>query len=340
MALRAVLAGCGAMSAGWIEAARQIPELALVGFADPDLARAEAAAIAWGGEARVAPDARALIDAEHPDLLFDVAVPATRHALVAEALASGCHVLTEKPMAETLDQARDLIARAAAAGRLHAVVQNRRYIAPIRRIRRLVGAGAIGPLTSLHCDFFLAPHFGGFREEMAHVLLLDMAIHTFDAARCLSGLDATAVYCREWNPAGSWFARDSSAAAIFDMGQGVLFTYRGSWVAKGLRTSWESAWRIQGEHGSILWDGHEDIRAVRVAAPRSHLFDTDYALDIPALDPADRIGGHFGVLKDFVAAVKSGMPPETAGVDNIKSLAMVMGAIESAETGQRVTISL
>jgi predicted dehydrogenase len=175
---------------------------------------------------------------------------------------------------------------------------------------------------------------------MAHVLLLDMAIHTFDAARCMSGLDATAVYCREWNPPGSWFARDSSAAAVFEMQQGVIFTYRGSWIAKGLGTSWESAWRIQGERGCIVWDGHDDIRAVRVDEPRQGLFDTDYAIEIPPLDPADRIGGHLGVLQDFVAGVKAGLPPETAGADNIKSLAMVMGATESAESGQRVTLSL
>jgi predicted dehydrogenase len=339
MTLRAVLAGCGAMSAGWIKAARQIPDLAIVGFADLDLTRAEAAATSWGQPARVARDAVALIDAERPDLVFDVAVPAARHALVSTALARGCHVLTEKPMAETLEQARDLISRAAAAGRIHAVVQNRRYISALRRIRRLLATGTLGPVTSLHCDFFLAPHFGGFREEMAHVLLLDMAIHTFDAARCLAGIDAAAVYCREWNPPGSWFAHDSSAAAIFDMDQGITFTYRGSWVARGLGTSWESSWRIQGERGSIVWNGHDDLRAVTVDAPRQGLFDTDYPIDIPPLDPADRIGGHLGVLQDFVAAAKSGIPPETHGADNIKSLAMVMGAIESAETGQRVTIS-
>ncbi len=63
------------------------------------------------------------------------------------------------------------------------MIQNRRYIANVRRIRRFLDSGAIGTPTSIHCDFFIAPHFGGFREEMGHVLLLDMAIHTFDAAR-------------------------------------------------------------------------------------------------------------------------------------------------------------
>jgi len=43
-------------------------------------------------------------------------------------------------------------------------------------------------------------------------------------------------------------------------------------------------------------------------------------IEVPALDPRDRIGGHLGVIQDFVAAVKDGTQPETAGTDNINSL--------------------
>jgi predicted dehydrogenase len=338
MTLKAVLAGCGAMSAGWIDAAAQLPELEIVGFADLDLSRAQAAADRQSHPARAHRDIAVLIDDLQPDVVFDVAVPSARHALVSFALSRGCHVLTEKPMAETMDQARDLVASAETAARIHTVIQNRRYLAPLRRIRRLLASGVLGRVTSLHCDFFLAPHFGGFREAMDHVLLLDMAIHTFDAARCLSGLDATAVYCREWNPPGSWYTQGSSAAAVFELTDGVIFTYRGSWCARGLGTSWESAWRIVCERGTLVWDGHDSISAEIADAPRGRLFDTDYPIELPPLDPADRVGGHLGVLQDFVAAVQGGPPPETRGKDNIKSLAMVMGAIRSTETGRRVLI--
>jgi predicted dehydrogenase len=339
MVLRAVLAGCGAMSAGWIDAAKQLPEVEIIGFADLDAARAGEAAARWGRPAATGRDAAEMIAQLRPDILFDVAVPAARHALVSAALALGCHVLTEKPMAETMEQARDLLARARAAERVHAVVQNRRYIAPIRRIRRLLASDVLGPVTSLHCDFFLAPHFGGFRESMRHVLLLDMAIHTFDAARCLSAQDAEAVYCREWNPPGSWFEHASSAAAIFELSGGAMFSYRGSWVAQGLPTSWESAWRIIGQNGSLTWDGHEDIRAEIVGPPRTHLFDTPQPVEIPPLAPEDGIGGHLGVMRDFLRAAAGGPPPETRGADNIQSFAMVMAAIASAESGQRISLA-
>jgi predicted dehydrogenase len=247
-------------------------------------------------------------------------------------------VLSEKPMAETMDDARDLVARARGAGKLHAVVQNRRYLGQVRRIARFLRSGALGEVTSVHADFFLAPHFGGFREEMDHVLLLDMAIHGFDAMRAMTGLAARNVYCREWNPPGSWYRHGASAAAIFELENSAVFTYRGSWCADGLGTAWECEWRIVGTNGTLIWDGRDGVKAETRKKKRKDLFDKLSAIPVPPLDPADRIGGHHGVLSDFVRAVREAHEPETVGSDNIRSLAMALGAIASAEAGRRVDI--
>ena len=309
MRLKAALVGCGAMSTTWLAAAAQVEGLSIVGLADLDTPRAQAVAARHGlHDAVVTDDLAQLLQRTRPDMLFDLVVPTARHGVVSVGLAAGCHVLSEKPMAETLDQARDLIARAVAAGRLHAVVQNRRYLESVRRIAALLAAGAIGELTSVHADFFLAPHFGGFREEMDHVLLMDMAIHAFDALRCMTGRAAQAVYCREWNPRGSWFRQGSSALAIFELDNGALFSYRGSWCAVGGATSWECGWRFVGTQGSLLWDGHAQIRTEVATGARTGLFDEVAALP-PAAEPvAGRVGGHLGVLQDFVAAVRGGPP--------------------------------
>ena len=340
MELKAALVGCGAMSRAWLQAVAKIPDLKIVGLADLDPARAEGRAAEFAlADVVIAKDVRALIAESAPDLLFDVVVPSARHAVVAAGLAAGCHVLSEKPMAENLADARDMIARARAAGRIHAVVQNRRYLAGVRRIARALRSGAIGDIASVHADFFLAPHFGGYREEMDHVLLLDMAIHGFDALRCMTGMTASGVYCREWNPPHSWYRQGSSAAAIFDLDRGAVFVYRGSWCAQGLATSWECAWRFVGTHGALTWDGADQIRLEIVGeGKREDLFDPLQPVDPPPSAPEDRVGGHFGVLSDFVAAVRGGGEPETVGHDNIRSLAMVLGAIQSAEAGRRIDI--
>jgi predicted dehydrogenase len=339
MRLRAALIGCGNMSRTWLEAAGRIDDLEIVGLADLDSRRAQRRAEEFNLRSPViAEGVEELLAKAKPELLFDVVVPGARHDVVAAGLSAGCHVLSEKPMAESMDDARDLIARAHAAGRIHAIVQNRRYLAAVRRIARFLRSGALGDLASIHADFFLAPHFGGFREQMDHVLLLDMAIHGFDAMRCMTGLTATGVYCREWNPKHSWYRQGSSAAAIFDLEGGAIFSYRGSWCAEGLGTGWECAWRVNGSKGSLCWDGGSVLKAEIGGGQRTGLFDEVRQIPVPPLDPSDRIDGHLGVLTDFVRAVREGTEPETVGRDNIRSLAMALGAIDSADAGRPVEI--
>ena len=330
------------MSRGWLKALAE-PGLAgkveIVGFVDTD----PAAAVRLRDEsgltsATTGADLAAVLDAAKPDLLFDIVVPTGRHDVVATGLAHGCHVLSEKPMAASLGEARELVRVAAEAGRIHAVVQNRRYIPGVRRIRRLIESGVLGDITALHADFFIGAHFGGFRDAMQNVLLLDMAIHTFDAARFMAGRDARAVYCHEVNPRGSWYAHGAAANAIFELADDVTFTYRGSWAAEGAHTSWESSWRIIGTRGTLLWDGAERFEA--------HVVDGDTgfhrplaAIEVPPPTDLAQTHGHASVIAEFIDSIETGRRPETAGSDNINSLAMVFAAIESARTHTRQPIA-
>ena len=77
------------------------------------------------------------------------------------------------------------------------------------------GSGAIGDLVAVHSDFFIGAHFGGFRDVMDHVLILDMTIHSFDQVRFITGRNAERVYCHEWTPRHSWHKHGPSASAIF-----------------------------------------------------------------------------------------------------------------------------
>lgn len=344
MAFTAVLAGCGSMSRGWLSAIAEHPllqgKVQVVGLVDLDRAIAESRAAEFDlGDAVIGTDLDAVLGRTKPDLLFDVVIPAARADVVATGLRHGCHVLSEKPMATSLEAGKRMMAQAKAAGRVHAVVQNRRFIAGVRRIRRLIESGAIGQLASLNCDFFIGAHFGGFRDEMENVLLLDMAIHTLDAARFMSGKTPEAVYCLETNPPGSWYRHGAAANAIFEFSDNVVFNYRGSWAAEGANTSWESAWRIIGSKGTLLWDGADSFMASVVASDSGFLRDLT-EIDVPPPADEDQTHGHASVIAEFIAAIETGRPPETVSSDNIKSLAMVFAAIESARTGQRVPITV
>lgn len=336
--IRAVMVGCGGITRSWLTPLQSMDNVQIVGLVDivEANARARADEYALSG-AVVGSDLASVLKSTQPEVVFNCTIPEAHAPVTIEALEYGCHVLQEKPLADSLDNARRMIAVADRENRILAVIQNRRYDPNIRRLRHLVKSEAVGPLTTANCDFYLGAHFGGFRDHMAHVLLLDMAIHTFDAARLITGSNPVAVYCKEWNPAGSWYDRDSSAVAIFEMTGGLVYTYRGSWCSEGLNTTWECDWHLVGQNGSIRWDGATGIEAERVASTGTFRSALE-AVPVPEIDPGDKVGGHGGVIREFLRCVRSGEQPETQAIDNLHSLEMVFGAIESAETGRVVTI--
>jgi len=334
-ATTAVLVGCGGIARTWMRAAGAMDDVEMVGFVDIVEEAARRCAVESGHvDALVGTDLVAVLEATRPEVVFNCTVPEAHYSVTMEALARGCHVLGEKPLADSMEHAREMVQAAERAGRLFAVMQNRRYDPHIRRFRALLESGAIGGLTTLNCDFYIGAHFGGFRDHMEHVLLLDMAIHTFDQARLISGADPVSVYCKEWNPRGSWFDHDASAVAVFEMTDDIVYTYRGSWCAEGLNTTWEADWHAVGETGSARWDGADGYRAQAVAVAGG--FRSEWAdVDVPEVDVEGKSGGHAGCIREFIRCVREGGTPETVASDNIKSLAMVLGAIESASQ-QRV----
>jgi len=252
------------------------------------------------------------------------------------ALGSAALNRGDKALAH-LAEAREMVAASERAGKLFMVSQNRRYDHRLQALRRLI-VDDVGPLGILNADFYIGAHFGGFRETMPSPLLLDMAIHTFDAARYLSGANPVAVYCDEFNPPWSWFAGHAAATAIFEMEGSLRYTYRGSWASEGRHTSWDAAWRAVGPRGTATWDGEGTPVAEVVVgppegthsqlAPRQGVFEPDFVFGIA------------GALRDFLHALDTGATPMGECHDNIWSLAMVEAARESAARQARMPITI
>lgn len=336
---RIAVAGCGGMARTWVEYALKREDAEIVALVDLYPEAAKAMADRYGLACGTYTDLKTAIAESGANLVFDVTIPATHHTIGKTALEAGCHVFGEKPMAATMDEARDLIATAERTGKSLSVMQNRRYDANIRALRGLILGGTIGKVGYVGADFFLGPHFGGFRDVMDSPLILDMAIHTFDQARLVIGADPVSVYCHEFNPPGSWYKGNAAAVCIFEMSDGSTFCYRGSWCAEGAPTSWEASWRITGERGTAIWDGHNAPYAEVVAAgDQEGKFFRDCERAEAAFDWEGR-GGHAGCLDEMFAAVAEGRRAETDCRDNIHSIAMVLGALESAKTGRKIWLN-
>ena len=131
--------------------------------------------------------------------MVDVTIPEAHHDVTIQALGLGIPVLGEKPMAASMAQAREMVAASEKAGKLYMVSQSRRYDGRIHAYRKLI-AENLGALGILNSDFYIGAHFGGFRDEMDSPLILDMAIHTFDAARYLCDSDPSCGLLRRVQP--------------------------------------------------------------------------------------------------------------------------------------------
>jgi predicted dehydrogenase len=310
------------MGRAWLDTIEAAPDVELVGIADIDPATASAAVAGLGRNVPIGPDGVALARATGARALVNATVPEAHHPVTTAALFAGLDVLGEKPVAPTVAEALSLAAASQVTGRLFMVSQSRRWNPQLFALRAMAeDLGALGALTT---DFFRAAHFPGFREEMAHPLLVDMAIHAFDSARFVLGAEPVSAYCEAYNPPWSWFAGDAAATAVFEMEGGVRYTYTGSWCSPGAETSWNGVWRVSGEKGTAGWDGdHEPVLDADVdVAPR----------------PPVPYSGIAGALLVFTDALRTGVPPMGEVHENILSLAMVEAAVRSAETGVRVPL--
>lgn len=331
---RAVVVGAGSISNAWFGplAAEKVQVEAVV---DLDLARAKAQIEKYGLAAKPATSLAKVIRKYQPDFVVDLTVPDAHCAVTCTALKMGCHVIGEKPMAATMPQARRMVAAAQNYGKMYMVSQSRRWDKNHDVTRRLLESGQIGPLTTINCDFYIGAHFGGFRDEMASPLILDMAIHHFDLARFLSGASPVAVYAKEFSPAGSWYKGDAAASCIFEMSNGIVFTYRGSWCSEGFHTSWNGDWRLIGERGTVLMEKDQLPRGQAVSGSEGfHRALKDVEVPAATLE----FTGMHGALREMLEFLRTGKNPQTECRDNIQSLAMVLAAVESSRKGRRVVI--
>ena len=328
--VRVVLIGAGLMGRKWISVLTASPDVQLVGLVDINLAGAREAlgeagleGVATGTsltEVAAAASAQAVVNAT---------VPVAHHATNVEALLAGLPVLCEKPLAPTVSQGLSLAATAEVSGQLLMISQSRRYYRNLAQLRQqLPLLGDVGIVTT---EFFKAPHFGGFREEMDHVLLVDMAIHAFDVARYLLDQEPTSVYCEEYNPSWSWYAGDAATTALFEFSGGARYMFTGSWCSPGLETSWNGSWRISGARGTASWDGEGPALLELPGQPQP----ADKADEPGYRQDAEEIAGS---LAEFVNALRTGVTPAGEVHSNVLSLCMVEAAVLSAEKKERIDI--
>lgn len=332
--LRLIQCGVGGFGRGWIENhSSQSPDfdlVALVDISDEQLASA--------GEKTGVPADRhfktleAALDAVEADAVLTVTPPAVhaRHAQVA--FARGLHVMTEKPIADTIENAKLMVQRARESGKQLSVSQNYRFRPEVQKLRQLLADGVVGEFGHGHLDFYIPADFtGSFRETMEYPLLVDMAIHHFDLIRCITGRNITRVAAHSFRPAWSWYVHDPGLKMILELEGGLPFSYSGDWSAYGRSTSWNGDWRLQCATGSL----HFENDAITIAR-------NDKWMKNPTVEPVTaeplEWAHQQATLHQFAESIRSGTPAQTSGADNLYSFGAVIAGVTSARESRTVTL--
>lgn len=328
---RIALIGAGAIGRTHLRAATETPGLAIIGIADPNPAAQALAAefgVAWQ------PDYRALLDSAEPDGAI-VATPNALHVPIAlDCIARGIAVLVEKPVADTLDQAKRL-ADAATAARVPVLVgHHRRHNPIIRRARELVRGGALGRLVSgsVLSLFLKSPGYFDIpwrrQPEGGGPILINM-IHEIDLVRYVCGeiIQVQAVTAN----AVRGFAVEDTAAVILTLEGGALVTITLSDTAV-------SPWS---------WDlsAGESLSLFNAGADSHFLAGTEGALTLPTLThwrypgakgwehplaretiAITRANPYAVQLQHFAAVIRGEATPVTSVDDAARTLAATLAA--------------
>jgi predicted dehydrogenase len=283
----------------------------------------------------------------HDVQLVVISTPNRTHAALAEAaLARGLHVVVDKPLAVTVDEAQGVARAAARAGRLAVPYQNRRWDGDFLTLRALVARGALGTVHHFesHFDRWRPQPKGGWRESGdaadAGGLLFDLGSHLIDQALVLLG-PVCAVYAELDRRRAGVAAPDdifvslehangsrSHLHASALAGQvGPRFEVRGSagaWVKWGMDVQ-EDALRAGARPTDAAW-GEE---------PQSRwgLLGTDDARE-PVPTRRGDYGAFYAGMRD---AVRGDAPPPVRVEEGMAVLEVIEAAERSAREGRVVT---
>ncbi len=342
--LRLIQVGVGGWGQTWLQRAASSPTWELVAIVDRDSRALDAGVVANRLNPKIAfPSLKAAAAAVHADAAL-IVVPAAAHlAVTLEAFEAGLHVLCEKPMADTMENAHRMVRASHDAGKTLMVSQNYRFRRAAQVVTRIMKEGWLGKLGFANIVFRKEMYFTKppqTHEFALYSFIRDGAIHHLDQIRGLLQCEPRKVYGHAFNPSWSWFKESPMLNAVIELEGGGVVEYFGSWAARGRQTTFDGDWYVECERGQI------EFRANRVLVHPEEpwltiqmdgFLERDGWLD--AEIAMDAIEDRTYALEEFGRCLREGRTPPTSGDDNLKTLALAFALRDSALHGEPREIS-
>lgn len=331
--IRLAIIGTGLIVTGrhW-PALQSLPrEFRVVALANRTAAKAEALADQIRAATRRRPavysDYRELLAQERPDAV-SLALPTYLNPEVIEAaLAAGCHVIAEKPIAANLADAAAMLPWAQTYGRTLMIAENYRYVASFRRAAALIADGAIG--TPQIARWSLYSHIAAtnpyyqtaWRQQPAHPggYLSDGGVHQMAVLRMLLGEVAAVT------------AQVAALRADLPPADTLHATLR---FASGALGSYDVTYAVPGPAAPLQVVGTEGALLVT----RDLVEQWVQGKIVGAWTESSAQDGMVAMYQDFAHAVRTGQAPRSTAAEGYADLQLIVAMLRAAETGREVAV--
>jgi UDP-N-acetylglucosamine 3-dehydrogenase len=289
----------------------------LVGLADPN---AEKEALAGQYGAAYFADYRALLDTR-PDLVSIAAPTALHYRIACDALDAGCHLLIEKPICASVEDAEQLMAKAEAAGRSIAIGHVERFNPAVRQLKEIVASGELGEILTVN-NLRVGPYHGRILDTG---IVLDLGTHDVDLISYLLGERAESVFATAIRRVHSHEDHAVLQLAFSGGKSGII------------ETSWLAPYRARniflvGTKHFALCDLQHKVILVYDDNPRGGSLLSGIR-EVPQGDALE------AELADVVECITNGHQPLSTAPDSIYALKVCLAALESIASGASVPVA-
>jgi predicted dehydrogenase len=316
----------------YISNLRRMEGVELVGVADDDPMRGQT--VASRNQAKYFHTFEDLLAAK-PDGVILCTENNGHRPLVEMAASRGIHVLCEKPIATTLEDARAIVDVCDRAGVLLMTAFPMRFSAPLLEIKARLDSGDFGDvycfnatnqgeLPTKHRAWFVDPALAGGGAIMDHT------VHLVDIMRWFTGSEVRTVYARSNRILHAGDVQvETGALELLTFDNDVFASIDASWSRPPYWPTWGGlTFEMVTQRGAVLVDAfRQNINVYRHESERSHW--AYWGSDM-----------NHAMVSDFAAAIRENRQPRVTGIDGLRAVEATLAAYESDRTGKTVEVRM
>jgi len=323
MAIRVIVVGMGPRGQAWLREVQRAPGYELAGCVDIDQAVLQQASRKLSvPSAQCFTDLEKALDRNSCAAVIVATSPASHVAPCEAALARGLAVIVEKPFTLSLDEAVKLVSLAEQNAAPLIVGQNYRYMRSFRTSRRVIEEGAIGPVGLVVCQYYRVPHaMAASHMSMANSILWGAGIHHLDALRYILKKRVTRVLAETFTLPWGQLPPGGSMQIMLSFEDGTRGLYSATYESRGhefFEGGQEFYLRFVGERGTL------------------HVFQRWLMLcetgKLPRLvrRGSRKVTEEKILLDQLERALLESEQPDSSGLDNLQTMAVVEATLRSA----------